>query len=760
MNTSLPVSAPTPDIPAPDALTLEVKGMSCASCVAHIERALKKVPGVVEASVNLALETATVRGNNLQAKTLEAAVEEAGYHASVRTAAKKPVAARGADPEQLQFLLAAAFTLPLVAPMLLQWVGVHLMLNGWLQLALATPVQFWFGRRFLLGSLKALKSGTANMDTLVALGTLAAFSLSLFQLLNGRSGMHDLYFEAATVIITLILLGKWLEARARVQTTAAIRALQALSPEHATVLRNGAEATIAIAGLQVGDVLVIRPGERVAADGIITEGRGQLDEALLTGENAPVLREPGAAVTGGAINLDGLLKVRVTATGTETTLARIVRLVETAQNSKAPIQRLADKVSGVMVPVVIAIAAVTALGWGFIGGDWAAATLNAVSVLVIACPCALGLATPAALMAGTGVAAQSGILIRDADALEQAQALTIVAFDKTGTLTEGRPRLEKIVSLSGDGNGDNNIDNNIDKNIDKNSVLALAAGLQQGSSHPLAQAVLASAKERLLAPVAMHNSRTLAGRGVTAQNDGKDYWFGNRRLLQDLGWSDSELDQHQQAAGAEGYTLAWLARSGNAGNQLLGLVLFRDTLRSTARAAIDQLHQLGIRTLMLSGDNRASAEAIAREIGLDDVRADILPEHKADAIRALQQQGAIVAMVGDGINDAPALAAADVGIAMGGGTDVALQTAGITLMQSDPLRVADAIAISQQTWRKIRQNLFWAFAYNLLGIPLAAAGLLNPMLAGAMMAFSSVSVVSNALLLRYWRPSRLPPAKP
>ncbi len=567
MNTSLPVSAPTPDIPAPDALTLEVKGMSCASCVAHIERALKKVPRVVEASVNLALETATVRGNNLQAKTLEAAVEEAGYHASVRTAAKKPVAARGADPEQLQFLLAAAFTLPLVAPMLLQWVGVHLMLNGWLQLALATPVQFWFGRRFLLGSLKALKSGTANMDTLVALGTLAAFSLSLFQLLNGRSGMHDLYFEAATVIITLILLGKWLEARARVQTTAAIRALQALSPEHATVLRNGAEATIAIAGLQVGDVLVIRPGERVAADGIITEGRGQLDEALLTGENAPVLREPGAAVTGGAINLDGLLKVRVTATGTETTLARIVRLVETAQNSKAPIQRLADKVSGVMVPVVIAIAAVTALGWGFIGGDWAAATLNAVSVLVIACPCALGLATPAALMAGTGVAAQSGILIRDADALEQAQALTIVAFDKTGTLTEGRPRAEKFVSFSGD----------------ENSMLALAAGLQQGSSHPLAQAVLASAKERHLAPVTMQNSRTLAGRGVTAESDGNHYWFGNCRLLQELGWSDRELDQLKHTAGANGYIVSWLAQSGEGGNQLLALMLFRDTIRPTAR---------------------------------------------------------------------------------------------------------------------------------------------------------------------------------
>jgi len=523
-----------------------------------------------------------------------------------------------------------------------------------------------------------------------------------------------------------------------VQTTAAIRALQALSPEHATVMRDGARVAIAIDELRVGDVVVVLPGERVPADGMIVEGRSQLDEALLSGESAPVLRERGDHVTGGAINLDGLLQVRVTAIGSETTLARIVRLVETAQATKAPIQRLADKVSGVMVPVVIVIAAITALAWGIATGDWTVATLNAVSVLVIACPCALGLATPTALMAGTGVAAQSGILIRDADALEQAQALTVVAFDKTGTLTEGRPRVEKIISFIGD----------------DNSVLILAAGLQQDSSHPLALAVLAAAQATFLEPAAMSYSRALPGRGVTAQHDGKHYWLGNRRLLLDLGWHDSELDQHQRTAGGDGYTLSWLAQSGDGGNQLLGLVLFRDTLRPTAKAAIARLHQLGIRTLMLSGDNRASAEAIARDLGLDDVRADILPEHKADAIHALQQQGEKVAMVGDGINDAPALAAADVGIAMGGGTDVAMQTAGITLMHNDPLRVADAIAISQHTWRKIRQNLFWAFAYNLLGIPLAAAGMLNPMLAGAMMAFSSVSVVSNALLLRFWQPLR------
>ena len=720
----------------PDSLTLDVQGMSCASCVAHVERALKKVPGVSTASVNLTLETATVQGAALQAERLVSAVEDAGYHASVRSAAKKSESARERTPERTQFVLAALFTLPLVAPMLLQWADMHVMLDGYLQLLLALPVQFWFGRRFLLGAVKALRHGTANMDTLVALGTLAAFGLSVYLLLAGSSG-HALYFEAATVIITLILLGKWLEARARMQTTAAIQALQALAPEQASVLREGSEQRIAVESLRVGDVLLVRPGERVAADGIIIDGRSQLDEALLTGESAPVLREAGARVTGGAINLDGLLQVRVVATGTETTLARIIRLVESAQAKKAPIQRLADHVSGVMVPIVIAIAVLTALGWGFFNGDWTQATLNAVSVLVIACPCALGLATPAALMAGTGVAARSGILIRDADALEHAQALTVVAFDKTGTLTEGRPRVIRLVALQGS----------------EAQALALVAGLQQGSTHPLAQAVLAHAKAAGVPPTPLKDSRALAGRGVVARIDGYEHWFGNRRLMQELGWSDDELTQRINDAAADGFTLSWLARATDHGNELLALVLFQDTIRATAASAIAQLHKLGIRTLMVSGDNAASALAIARSIGLDDVRADVLPQHKADVIHALQQQGARVAMVGDGINDAPALAAADVGIAMGGGTDVAMQTAGITLMHSDPQRVADAIAVSKQTYHKIRQNLFWAFAYNLLGIPLAAFGMLNPMLAGAMMAFSSVRVVSNALLLPYWRPA-------
>jgi Cu+-exporting ATPase len=717
-------------------LTLDVKGMSCASCVSHVEKALKKVPGVVDASVNLAMETATINGEALKEEALIHAVEDAGYHASVRSTAKKPEAARASAPERMQFLLAALFTIPLVLPMLLQWVGMHVMLDGYLQLALALPVQFWFGRRFLVGAVKALRSGTANMDTLVSLGTLAAFGLSLFHLFGGASG-HELYFEAATVIITLILLGKWLEARARVQTTAAIRALQALTPARATVLRDGHEEELAAEALRVGDVLLVRPGERVAADGEITEGRSQLDEALITGESAPVLREKGAHVTGGAINLDGLLHVRVTATGTETTLARIIRLVETAQAKKAPIQRLADKVSGVMVPVVIAIAVLSALAYGTLTGDWEQAMLNAVSVLVIACPCALGLATPAALMAGTGVAAQSGILIRDAEALEQAQGLTVVAFDKTGTLTEGKPRVVKLIAFNGN----------------EQELLSLAAGLQHGSEHPLAHAVLDHARNRRMEPLIISDSHTLAGRGISAYVDGHECWFGNGRLMQELGWSAQDLEQRLQTLNVDGMTQSWVARDTDHGKELLGLVLFQDTVRLTAIAAIAQLHALGIRTLMISGDNRRSAEAIAHSIGIDDVYADVLPQHKADVIHRLQQQGARVAMVGDGINDAPALAAADVGIAMGGGTDVAMQTAGITLMYSDPQRVADAIAVSKQTYRKIRQNLFWAFAYNLLGIPLAALGLLNPMLAGAMMAFSSVSVVSNALLLRYWRPA-------
>jgi Cu+-exporting ATPase len=719
---------------------LDIGGMSCASCVMRIEKALQAVPGVDSATVNLATEKASVQGS-VDASALVAAITQAGYEARVTPAptATAPPPLHNNDASLWPIVLSALLTLPLLVPMVMDLLGRHLMLDGWLQLALATPVQFWFGRRFYTGTWKALRAHTANMDTLVALGTSAAYGLSLFMLLRGRGGMDTLYFEAAAVIITLILLGKWLEARAKRQTMAAITALQALRPETARVVRDGVEMDIASADLRNGDELLVRAGERVAADGVILSGSSTLDEALLTGESLPVLREPGAHVTGGAINLDGLLHVRVTATGAETTLARIIRLVESAQAGKAPIQRLVDQVSGIFVPVVIAIAALTVVLWGLVTGDWTQGTLNAVAVLVIACPCALGLATPTALMAGTGVAAQHGILIKDAEALEHAQAITMVAFDKTGTLTEGKPRVVSSVALDGD----------------SNALLALAASLQQGSTHPLAAAVQSAAADAHVAPVTATEVQALAGRGVSAVIAGRKTWLGNRRLMDELGIAAQQLDDQTARHGSGGFTQSWLAQEQAEGPHLLGLVQFQDTVKPSAASAIERLHALGIGTVMVTGDNRASAEAIAAQIGLDSIRANVLPEHKAQVIAELQRDGARVAMVGDGINDAPALATADVGIAMGAGTDVAMQTAGITLMYSDPLRVADAIAISKQTYRKIRQNLFWAFAYNLLGIPLAAFGLLNPVIAGAAMALSSVSVVSNSLLLRFWQPAKL-----
>jgi len=735
-------------IVAPPTRTLVISGMTCASCVARVEKALQAVPGVSSATVNFATEMATVAGHVSDPHSLVQAVAAAGYEASLQQAGQNPAhaAAAGKATGLREVVLAALLTTPLMIPMVTAWFGHHLMLAGWLQFALATPVQFWFGRHFYTGAWKALRARTSNMDTLVVLGTTAAWGLSTFMLLTGRGSMDTLYFEAAAVLITLILLGKWLEARARHQTTEAIRALQALRPETAWLLRNGKATEIPVEQLQKGDSVQVRPSARVPADGLILQGSSTLDEALLTGESVPVLREPGGKVIGGSINLDGLLTVQVSAIGTESTLARIIRLVETAQQKKAPIQRLVDQVSSVFVPVVLVIAALTLLAWGLLQGDWPGAILNAVAVLVIACPCALGLATPTAIMAGTGVAARHGILIRDAAALEIAQALDIVAFDKTGTLTEGKPRVVETVALDGN----------------HTALLTLAAGIQQGSTHPLASAVLqaaadATAAQRATTALDVQAIKALPGRGMQAQCSGRETWFGNHRLMEELGIAAERLTQVAAAHGSGAYTRSWLAQRDSGGAiQLLGFVLFQDTVKASASEAIAQLHRLGIRTLMLTGDNLASAQLIAEAIGIDSIRAEVLPEHKAAAIAALQQDGARVAMVGDGINDAPALATADIGIAMGSGTDVAMQTAGITLMQADPLRVADAIAISKRTWRKIRQNLFWAFIYNVLGIPLAAFGLLDPMLAGTAMAFSSVSVVSNALLLRYWRPSVLP----
>jgi len=716
---------------------LAIRGMTCASCVTRVEKALAKAPGALQATVNLATERARVKavaGTGID--VLRKAVEAAGYEtdsAGLEAVGAAP-AARGL-PDWWPVAVSALLTLPLVVPMAGLAFGAHWSIPGWLQLALATPVQFWLGARFYRAGWKAAKALTGNMDLLVALGTSAAYGLSVYHLLAGQGGIHDLYFETAAALITFILLGKWLEARAKRQTTEAIRALNALRPDRALVRRDGRDIEVPLAAVAVGDLVVVRPGERVPVDGEIREGRSHVDESLITGESLPVAKAVGDRVTGASINADGLLLVETRAVGAESTLARIIRLVENAQAAKAPIQRLVDKVSAVFVPIVLAIALVTLLAWGLATGNWTSAVLYAVAVMVIACPCALGLATPTAIMAGTGVAARHGVLIKDAEALEIAHSVTTVAFDKTGTLTEGRPQLLAAEPVGGD----------------RAELLRLAAALQQGSQHPLARAVTEQAAAEGVSPPAASDAKALPGRGVQAMVEGRTFYLGSSRLMQELGIDTTALRPREQALSREGRSISWLAAEVDGAHSLLGLLAFGDAVKAGAREAIAALHAQGVKTVLLSGDNRGSAEAAGRALGIDEVWAEVLPADKAQTVAALRGKGKVIAMVGDGINDAPALAAADVGIAMATGTDVAMHTAGITLMRGDPLLVADAISISRLTYRKIRQNLFWAFFYNVVGIPLAAFGFLNPIIAGAAMAFSSVSVVTNALLLRRWR---------
>ncbi len=737
-------------------LTLSIEGMTCASCVARVEKALKAVPGVESAEVNLATERATVHAANATgaaATALIAAVVRAGYHATEfhdnAQGGRWDTHARADEwHDRLPVIAGVLLSLPLALPMVGDLFGKHWMLPAWWQFALATPVQFWLGARFYRAGWGALRAGTGNMDLLVALGTSAAYGLSVYLWRSEPEAMPHLYFEGSAVVITLVLLGKYLEVRARRQTTSAIRALQALQAPSANVLRDGVEIELALDKVAVGDVVVVRPGERIAVDGDIILGATHADESLITGESLPVAKQTGARVTGGALNGEGLIHVRTSAIGAETALARIIRLVESAQAKKAPIQRLVDQVSAVFVPVVMGIALVTLLAWGGWTGNWELAVINAVSVLVIACPCALGLATPTAIMAGTGTAARYGILIKDAEALEVAHATNVVAFDKTGTLTEGRPAVTGLHAVDGN----------------EAALLRLAASLQAGSEHPLARAVGDAAQQRGVAPSAAANFSALPGRGVEAQVEGRVLQLGSMRLVEEagLGTTDTagsttdftQLSERAQQWQSQGNSVSWLIELQPA--RILGLFAFGDTLKPTAARAVARLHAQGIHTVLLSGDNRGAAQSVARQLGIEEVRAEVLPGDKAEVIAALKQTHAgaprKVAMVGDGINDAPALAAADVGIAMGTGTDAAMHAAGITLMRGDPALVADAIAISRRTYSKIRQNLFWAFIYNLVGVPLAAFGLLNPVIAGAAMAFSSVSVVSNALLLRRWKP--------
>ena len=713
---------------AKPSVTLLIDGMTCASCVARVEKALASVPGVTGASVNLATEKARIDGA-ASATVLAAAVGAAGYTARLETPDAPASVVKAGSPAPWPVVIAALLSIPLVLPMLLAPFGVDAMLPGWLQWLLATPVQFWLGARFYRAGWGALRARAGNMDLLVAIGTSAAYGLSLYLLLTSGGHASHLYFESSAVVITLVLLGKWLEGRARRQTVAALGALEGLQPPDAVVRRDGVDARVPLAALRVGDVMVVKPGERVPADGVVFEGVSHVDESLLTGESLPLAKGPADTVVGGAVNADGLLLVRATAVGGATMLAHIIRMVEDAQAAKAPIQRLVDRVSAVFVPVVLAISLVTLLGWGVTTGDWQHALLNAVAVMVIACPCALGLATPTAIMVGTGVAARHGILIKDAEALETAHAVDVVVFDKTGTLTEGRPQL---VALDGP---------------DTTRLLMLAAAVQQASAHPLARAVLDEAARRGIAAPGAADARALPGRGVQAEVDGATILLGNRRLMEELGAPALGAEGHAAA----GRTVSWLAERRGAAVSVLGLLAFGDWIKPGAQDAVARLVERGIEPVLLTGDSAGAAQVVAQALGITRVHFEVLPADKAQVIATLRAAGRTVAMIGDGINDAPALAAADVGMAMATGADVAMHSAGITLMRGDPMLVADALDVAQRTWRKIRQNLGWAFVYNLIGVPLAAFGLLNPVLAGAAMALSSVSVVANALLLRRWR---------
>lgn len=724
---------------------LPISGMTCASCAGRVERALNKVPGVKTVSVNLANEHAHIETNGEpDSATLIAAVTKAGYGATV---AQDPALTADQQHKRLSrerwaLIFAIALALPLILPMLLQPLGVHWMLPAWAQFALATPVQFILGARFYVAAWKAVRAGAGNMDLLVALGTSAGYGLSVYQWVSTPAGsMPHLYFEASAVVIALVLLGKYLESRAKRQTASAIRALEALRPERALQVIDGQEFDVAISALYLGDLVLVKPGERFPVDGQVIEGQSHADEALISGESLPVPKQVGDKVTGGAINGEGRLLVKTTALGTETVLARIIRLVEDAQAGKAPIQKLVDRVSQVFVPTVLVIAFLTLGGWLVAGASLETALINAVAVLVIACPCSLGLATPTAIMAGTGVAARYGILIKDAEALERAHEVTTVVFDKTGTLTSGTPQIAHLSAKGGN----------------EEQVLEWAGALQRGSEHPLAKAVLDACREWRLNPPNVENSHSLTGIGIAGTLDGRQLALGNRRLLEQSGLAMDELADAAHAWEAEGRTLSWLIEL-SPNPAVLGLFAFGDTLKPGAQQAVQQLTARHISSHLLTGDNQGSANVVAQALGIRDVHAEVLPADKAATVADLKRHG-VVAMVGDGINDAPALAAADIGIAMGGGTDVAMHAAGITLMRGDPALIPAALDISRKTYAKIRQNLFWAFVYNLIGIPLAAFGFLNPVLAGAAMALSSVSVVSNALLLKTWKPED-PETKP
>lgn len=716
-------------------IELSIEGMTCASCVARVEKAVAKVAGVSAVSVNLADETARVQAGGARAADIVRAIEKIGFAAEVI----EDIQAFGAEDDRkdvqrlerdiVNVAFAAALTAPLWAEMAAMMTGLDWSPSRMTQLILASAVQFGAGWRFYDPAWKALRALSGNMDLLVVLGTTAAWSLSAYRVITGDGG--HLYFEASATVITLILFGRFLESRAKRGTTGAIRALMQLRPETARVVSSdGVEVEVPARAVQRGDVVVIRPGEKVPVDGEVIDGATAMDESLLTGESLPVAKQPGDVVTGGAINADGMVSVKATRVGQDSTLSKIVQLVQNAQSSKAPVQKLVDKIAAVFVPVVVAIALITWAAWFLAGYGWEVGLINAVTVLVIACPCALGLATPTAIMVGTGVAAKHGILIKDAEALEKARSVDTVVFDKTGTLSEGRLSLREVHSLKGS-----------DKEL-----LRLSASVQHGSEHPIARALLDAVEEPLFA---LKDFKAHPGRGVEGVLDGRKVLVGNRALMAEAGFAIDPQEDTARPLERAGNTVVWTAVEDQG---VLGYLAVGDTPRPSAESAVAGLKALDIHPVMLTGDNARTAHSMAGALGISHVIPEVLPEGKAGEVERLQRDGCVVAMVGDGVNDAPALAQAEVGIAMGTGTDVAMHTAQITLMRGDPALVAGALDVSRATVAKIRQNLFWAFIYNIIALPLAAGGVLSPAIAGAAMAMSSVSVVTNSLLLKRWAP--------
>lgn len=728
-----------------DKVELNISGMTCAACATRIEKGLQKVPGVIQAHVNLALETGSVEYDASQASVADLIrqVEKLGYQAvrkdeqsEAETADRR---AQEIERQTGKFLFSLILSLPLLWAMVSHfsftsfiWLPDMLM-NPWVQLALATPVQFVVGKQFYVGAYKALRNKSANMDVLVALGTSAAYFYSLYMAIQSiGTGAHmiELYFETSAVLITLILLGKLFEAKAKGRSSEAIRKLMGLQAKTAVVIRYGEEMTIPVDEVRPGDIVYVKPGEKVPVDGVVLEGQSAVDESMLTGESIPVDKTVGDNVIGATLNKNGFLQIQATKVGKETALAQIIRVVEEAQGSKAPIQRLADSISGVFVPVVVGIAVLTFVIWyWFVSpGDFASALEKGIAVLVIACPCALGLATPTSIMAGSGRAAELGILFKGGEHLETAHRLDTIVLDKTGTVTKGEPELTDVFAYD----------------MDESELLALVGAAEKNSEHPLAQAIVKGIGEKGVSLGAAEAFEAIPGFGIRAVVNGREVLVGTRRLLAEKSISYEQAADVMSSLEKEGKTAMLAAIDG----RLAGMVAVADTIKPTSREAVKRMKEMGLTVIMMTGDNRQTAEAIARQAGIDQVIAEVLPEGKADEVKKLQQQGRKVAMVGDGINDAPALATADIGMAIGTGTDVAMEAADITLMRGELTSVADAIVMSHKTIRNIKQNLFWAFAYNTVGIPFAALGFLAPWLAGAAMAFSSVSVVLNALRLQ------------